>query len=559
MKNQFRVLAFLGIILSLLIFTFSLTTCKDPAEDDGMGRFTIDFGDSSRAITYPPTSGDIPNLRFEVKFYSGTTLKETFIGDGKTILTGRIVPGNYKVDVDVFLKTDGDSLLSLGEAVSNPVTINPGNNIIPVALHKAVTITPSTATVAPGTTQTFSAAVYGLPPATPVTWARSGNNNAGTTINATTGVLTVAAGETATALEVTASYGSSPVWKGAVNVTVSAATPTITVSTIAGDGTAGLLDHPTDPLLAQFNYPNNIALDSSGNLYVADAGNNRIRKINGLTGEVTIIAGDASFSGFIDNPNPLLCRFSFTNSIVVDNAGTIYIPDNNNNRIRKIDGGTGVQSVFAGSGGYGFIDSLSPLSAQFANPLDLAFDSAGNLYVADNDNNAIRKIDLGTGEVSTVAGSGTSGFADGPGATAQFWYPCGIAVDSAGNVFVVDRGNHCIRKIDTAGVVSTIAGTPGTFGFADGPGASAQFMSPSDVAVDSSGNLFVADTNNNCIRRIDGVTGEVSTIAGTGTAGLVNGSGLLAQFNYPTGIIIDSAGDLYVADQSNHVIRKITF
>jgi len=180
--------------------------------------------------------------------------------------------------------------------------------------------------------------------------------------------------------------------------------------------------------------------------------------------------------------------------------------------------------------------------------------SSGNVYVADQVNHRIRKI-TPAGVVSTFAGS-TEGFADGAGNTAQFNYPTGVAVDSSDNVFVADSGNHRIRKITPAGVVSTFAGT-GTEGFANGAGNTAQFNFPGGVAVGSSDNVFVADQFNHRIRKIT-PAGVVSTFAGTGAEGHADGTATEAQFNYPAGVAVDSSGNVYVADLGNNRIRKIT-
>ncbi|MDR1250825.1 MAG: hypothetical protein LBK62_01535 [Treponema sp.] len=212
--------------------------------------------------------------------------------------------------------------------------------------------------------------------------------------------------------------------------------------------------------------------------------------------------------------------------------------------------------TFAGDGAMGGFADGPAATAQFNGPRGVAVDDAGNVYVADADNHRIRKI-TPTGMVSTLAGSGTiGGFADGPGTAAQFNEPAGVALDGAGNLYVADTSNHCIRKIVIASrVVSTLAGSA-TSGVADGTGAAAQFTFPRGVAADNAGNLYVADTGSQRIRKIVIATQEVTTLAGS-TYGYVNGTGTAAQFNGPYGVTTDDAGNLYVADTSNHCIRKI--
>jgi len=351
---------------------------------------------------------------------------------------------------------------------------------------------------------------------------------------------------------------------------------TVTVSTLAGSGTQGFADIPG--VGAKFNSPRDVAVDSTGTVYVADGGNNRIRKIL-PNGTVSTLAGSGT-AGFADGVGAA-AKFHLPDGVAVDSAGTVYVADTFNQRIRKILP-DGTVSTLAGSGVNGFNDGAGS-TAKFDFPFDVAVDSAGTVYVADQFNHRIRKI-LPNGTVSTLAGSGTAGFADGAGATAKFNYPKGVAVDSTGTVYVADEFNHRIRKILPDGTVSTLAGS-GTQGFADGDGAAAKFNNPRGVTVDSAGTVYVADTNNYRIRMIL-PDGTVSTLAGTGAAGFADGvfanevggaakfhvtKGVAvdirhtplyviigAKFNHPIGVAVDSAGTVYVADQDNQRIRKIT-
>jgi sugar lactone lactonase YvrE len=220
----------------------------------------------------------------------------------------------------------------------------------------------------------------------------------------------------------------------------------------------------------------------------------------------------------------------------------------------------GAVTTFAGNGTGGYADGTGT-AAQFNSPSGIAVDSHGNVYVSDSFNNRIRKI-TPAGVVTTVAGTGVAGYHDGSVATAQFYGPQGLAVDASGNIFVADYGNNVIRKITTAGVVSTVAGNT-TAGHVDGAAVSvAEFNSPAGIAVDATGNLYVADYNNNMIRKIT-AAGVVSTIAGTLTAGYINGTtntttGTYASFNEPSNLVLDASGNIFVADQGNSAIREIT-
>jgi sugar lactone lactonase YvrE len=260
---------------------------------------------------------------------------------------------------------------------------------------------------------------------------------------------------------------------------------------------------------------------------------------------VSTYAGDGN-RGFANGP-ALTASFYELRGVAVDKNGNMYVASND---IRKISA-DGIVSTLAGDGTNGFRDGFGN-NAKFYAPYGVAVDAYGSVYVADAVNNRIRKITT-AGDVSTLAGSGTRGFADGVGASAKFDYPTGITVDKFGNVFVTDHFNHRIRKITPAGMVSTIAGD-GSIGFVDGTGVTAKFREPNYVAVDAHGNLFVTD--NNSIRKIT-PAGLVITLAGNGTYGFADGIGAEARFGPPTGIAVDVNGNIYVAE-ANDRIRKVT-
>ncbi|WP_374030222.1 NHL repeat-containing protein [Bdellovibrio bacteriovorus] len=326
------------------------------------------------------------------------------------------------------------------------------------------------------------------------------------------------------------------------------------VTTFAGSaGVSGSLDGTGSA--ARFYNPQGISVDGSGNLFVTDSSNSTIRKITSA-GVVTTMAGLAGSADSTDGTG-FAARFSAANGIAVDGSGNIFVADEGNHTIRKITSG-GVVTTLAGlAGGAGSADDTGS-AARFNAPVGMAMDSGGNIYVADRGNHVIRKI-TSAGEVTTLAGlSGTWGTTNGTGSGARFSSPYGVAVDSSGNLFVTDSSNHTIRKITSAGVVTTIAGLAGSIGYADGAGSSARFFYPDGVAVDNSGNIYVADTYSHTIRKITS-DGVVTTLAGLGgNPGSTDGTGAAARFNYPTGVAVDNAGNVYVADRDNHVIRKIT-
>jgi hypothetical protein len=266
---------------------------------------------------------------------------------------------------------------------------------------------------------------------------------------------------------------------------------------------------------------------------------------------VSTLAGNGS-PGFVDGSGAA-ASFAQPSGVGVDAKGNVYVADQLNNAIRKISA-AGLATTLAGGGKGDFVDGNAD-AAKFNNPSGIAVDSGGNVYVADTTNHAIRMISP-AGLVSTLAGNGAPGFVNGSGVAASFNNPVGVAVDSSGNVYVADSSNHAIRKINGKGVVTTLAGN-GNRGFVNGTGTAASFNSPTGVAVDGGGNVYVADRGNHLIRKIS-PAGVVVYLAGSGIAGFVNGIGIEASFNGPTGVTVDGSGNVHVADQLNHVIRKIS-
>ncbi len=352
------------------------------------------------------------------------------------------------------------------------------------------------------------------------------------------------------------------------NISFSVITSSVVdVTTLAGNsaGNSGFTD-TSEGISALFNTPQGVAVDQAGNVYVADTNNNAIRKITSDGIVTTLAGGGPDMGGFADGTGSG-ARFDGIIGVAVDHAGNVYVADSGNQAIRKITS-SGIVTTLAGGGPVmiGFADGTGS-GAKFSKPTGVAVDQAGNVYVADFGNNAIRKI-TSSGVVTTLAGggadnAGSAGSTDtSEGQLPLFNSPSGVAVDQAGNVYVADQGNNAIRKITASGVVTTLAGIAGSSGATDGTGTDARFNTLNAVAVDQAGNVYVTDYNGeegiqNAIRKIT-PSGVVTTLAGqVGGVGFSDGTGTAANFNYPSGLAVDQSGKLYVADTNNNLIRKI--
>ncbi|MBK9637466.1 MAG: gliding motility-associated C-terminal domain-containing protein [Bacteroidetes bacterium] len=324
------------------------------------------------------------------------------------------------------------------------------------------------------------------------------------------------------------------------------------VTTVAGSaGASGFVDGAGP--IARFNEPHAVASDLNGNVYIADRLNHRIRKVN-ASGVVSTYAGTGVVGG-TDGP-ALSSTFNEPWGIACDAIGNVYVVDTKNYKIRKIDSG-GMVTTLAGSGIFGTTNGAAAL-ARFGFPAGIAVTSNGNtIYVSDYNTHTIRKIE--NGQVSTMAGTVfVSGMNDGTGATATFNHPYGLCMTPAGDVLIADEWNSVIRKMNSLGVVTTIAGS-GIPGSLDGPALNAQFKFPAGICTDGNGNIFVADVLNHTIRKLN-AAGAVSTYAGlAGNIGDVNGNATLARFNNPTGVCFNTIDQgIYVGDNTNQLLRKIT-
>lgn len=327
-------------------------------------------------------------------------------------------------------------------------------------------------------------------------------------------------------------------------------TSNLTVSTFAGTGTAGATNGAVST--ASFNLPSALAYGPGNELFVGDFGNSLVRTISIASSTVNNFAGTGT-AGLL-NGLATAAEFNGTANIAFDASGNLFVSDEENNVIREISTGGNVTTL-AGTGTAGYIDGPG-VTAALNHPEGIVVDGSGNLYVADLGNDLIRKINIATAVVSTYAGSGSAGFGNGTLTAASFNEPYGMAIDGSGNIYVTDIMNNSIRKITVStGMVSTYAGT-GSQGLQNGTASTATFHYPLGCTFDSNGNMYVSDTYNNVIRKIS-ASGNVTTYAGTGASGAQNGPAASATFNFPIGILVNGNG-IYVADTHNNLIRKIT-
>ncbi|MGD0000834.1 MAG: hypothetical protein ABSE21_12115 [Bryobacteraceae bacterium] len=345
--------------------------------------------------------------------------------------------------------------------------------------------------------------------------------------------------------------------------------PTYTIATAVGNGTAGFLGDGGAATSAELNYPTGIAFDSSGNLYIADHVNHRIRKVD-TSGNITTIAGNGTLGYLGDSAAATSAELDSPCGVAVDSSGNVYIADTLNHVIRKVAGGTittfaGDQSLGSGYTG----DTAAATSAQLNTPVGIVVDSAGNVWIADTGNSVIREVTT-DGNINTIVGNSYADYG-GDGGTAiasSLNHPLGLALDAAGNMYIADQLNQRIRMvaatkgvITTTSIITTVAGN-GILASKDTGNLAidAGLSDPSWVAVDSAGNLFIADLVNNIVRRVAAADGTIATVAGNGQFGVYGDGGpaLQAAITFPLSVAVNAAGKVYVSQGENNVIRVLT-
>jgi len=401
---------------------------------------------------------------------------------------------------------------------------------------------------------------------TSVTWQTDRGSSGTATYSATTGRWTAAGVPLSPGTNLITAIAQDAAGNIArASVTV-ASMPEAVLVTVAGTGVYGAQGDGGQAGAAQITRPWQIAFDGAGNLYIGDYDNHAIRKV-APNGVITTIAGTPGVSGFSgDGGAATAARLSNPLGIVVDGSGNLYFADGGNNRIRKITAADGKISTIAGNGSAAYSGDGGPAIAASLNfPYGVALDKDGNIYFADFSNNRVRKITIASGLISTIAGNGTGTFNgdDKPATEASLSSPLNVAFDKDGNLIITDNLNYRIRRVSaTDGKISTIVGT-GSSGFAGDGGlaTAARVAQPGGAVYDAAGNLYFADRGNNRIRKVAAGTGIITTIAGSGTAGF-NGDGLAvfaSRLNFPNSVAVDAAGNVYIGDRENLRVRRIIY
>ncbi len=480
-----------------------------------------------------------------------------YSGDGGLATGAELTALRVAVDSagDVFVADANNNAI---REFTPAVTVNISSSS---ALPTLTAIETATASAALGQSVTFTATVSDLSPGglTP-DWGTVTFSDQGGAIGSETLVNGVAEFTTSSLPAgvdtITASYS------GTVQF---APSTTGTIVTTAGNGTPGY-DGDTGPAnAAELNYPFGVAVNSAGDVFIADSANNRVREIVKATGDIITVAGDG-VAGYSGNGGPATdAELNSPLTLALDAAGNLFISDAGNNAVREVVKATGDIITVAGDGTAGYSGNKGPATdAELRDPRNLAFDAAGDLFIADFGNNVVREVVQATGDIITVAGDGTAGYSgdNGPATDAELNDPVGLAFDSAGNLFIGDWANNRIREVVAAtGKIITVAGN-GKAGYSgdDGPAIDAELNLPGGIAFDATGNLFIADENNNVVREIVKATGDIITVAGDATAGYGGDGGTAtdAELDIPRRVVADSAGDLFFADYGNNAVREFT-
>jgi hypothetical protein len=529
--------------------TTSLAASGNPASVGTSVTFT--------ATVNPGGGNGVPTgtVTFNVDGGSGTAVALNGSGNAN-YSTGTLTAGTHTIEVsysgDANYAASSDSLTETitGAAANIAVASGSGQSATigtAFAAPLVVLVKDANGNPVSGVSVTFTGTSLNFANATAATG--SGGTASTTATPSATGTLTATAStigvSTSAVFTLTGVASTTPAGSGMI-------------STYAGNGTAGYSGDDGPALDAAFQYPYGVAVDSSGNLYIADKLNNAIRKVTS-SGTISTYAGNGTLGYSGDGGQARDAKLNNPGGLALDSNGNLYIADTENNVVREVSP-AGIISTVAGNGSGGFSGDQGPAtSAELLGPSGVTVDASGDLYIADSVNNRIRVVSNGV--IKTIAGNGNYGFSGdgGPAVSAELATPYGVALDTGGKLYIADYLNNRIRIVSASGVITTYAGN-GTEGYSgdNGPATSAELFYPSSVALDKSGNLYISDIYNQRIRMVTS-QGIIHTVAGDGTAGFGGdgGSATLAELNHPAAVALDSSGNLYIADANNQRVRVV--
>ncbi len=336
------------------------------------------------------------------------------------------------------------------------------------------------------------------------------------------------------------------------------------ITTAAGNGAEGYSGDGGAATAAELSEPIGLAMDSSGDLFIADWWNSAVREVNPSTGIITTVAGGRALGYSGDGGPASVAELGNPTDVAVDKSGDLFIAESANNVVREVNAQTGDITTIAGNGTAGDTGDSGPATAaELTDPGAVAVDDSGDLYVVDSGNNTVREVNIQTGVITTIAGNGTDGYSGdgGPATSAELSAPEGVALNGSGDLLIGDSNNSVVREVNLkTGVITTVAGN-GTAGDSgdDGPATAAELYRPQNVAVDSAGDLFIADSDNNAIREVNSQTGDIITIAGGGDKGYQAGEKIATatELSMPLGMALDGSGHLFFADSGYGVVREL--
>lgn len=490
-------------------------------------------------------------------------------GDGGQATDAAVVPTDVALDADGNLFVGGDSSIRRVDATTGIITTIAGNG------------TPGfSGDGGPATSARFTSSFFITIDADGNLFISDYNDRRVRRVDSETGIITTVAGNGIAGYGGDGGPATNAALAGPSGIALDAAgnlyladthnrrvrrvdAATGIIATFAGNGTSVFSDDGVRAAEANVSYPTGVAVDATGNLFIVEQLGSRVRRVDAATGAITTVAGSGDLSGSRGDGGPATsATFTYLFAVASDSAGNLFLSDSS--LVRRVDATTGVITTVAGVVNSGTTLDGGPATMTFiGSPSGIALDAAGNLYIAAPETGRIRRVDAITGIITTVAGNGSGVFSGdgGPATSAGLVGATGVTLDDAGNLYIADLYDHRIRRVDaTTGIVTTLAGS-GASGFSGdgGPATNASLASPHSVAVDRSGDLFIADLENRRVRRVDSETGIITTVAGNGVAAFGGDGGVAtrAALWEPTGIALNARGDLFIADWQTQRVRRV--